>query len=248
MERTDRGAPDAEIAREGDGEGDAFVWSSAARPKPHLWDKRPPETAMSVVTDIHDVFIDWFLADHPELLCLHAGAVEMGEGLVVFPSVGKSGKSTLAVTLAARGRRFICDDVLPRSGDRGRAGLGHRAAAQEARARDGRARGFRYGPRWSQQQELDLCEIGSQRDGAVRIAPADRGARSARTARARSTVVGAGRESRDAQGGDPAEFGAHRAAAMVLDSLARLIEATDCYRLVYGDVAEAADLLEERFA
>ena len=43
-------------------------------------------------------------------------------------------------------------------------------------------------------------------------------------------------------------FGARRAPAMVLDSLARLIEAKDCYRLIYGDVAQAADLLEERFA
>jgi hypothetical protein len=43
-------------------------------------------------------------------------------------------------------------------------------------------------------------------------------------------------------------FGARRAAATVLDSRARLIAAKDCYRLIYGDTAQAANRLEDRFA
>ena len=249
VERTDRGAPDAEIAREGDGEGDAFVWSSAARPKPHLWDKRPPETAMSVVTDIHDVFIDWFLADHPELLCLHAGAVEMGEGLVVFPSVGKSGKSTLAVTLAARGHRFICDDVLP---------IDPVTVA-------GQALGIAPLLRKPVPETAGLAAFVTDRAGPsnknwtyVKLGPKEMAPFGLR--RPIAALVLLERQERAAPLLAPVakaemlkeailqNFGAHRAAAMVLDSLARLIEATDCYRLVYGDVAVAADLLEERFA
>jgi hypothetical protein len=46
---------------------------------------------MSVVSDIHDVLFDWFQLKAPETPCLHAGAVDTGEGLVVFPAIGKAG-------------------------------------------------------------------------------------------------------------------------------------------------------------
>lgn len=101
---------DAAIARTTRG----FKWtSSPRRPKPKLWGDIPPKTAMNVVSDIHDVFFDWFLLDRPSWPCLHAAAVEIGGRLVCIPAVGQSGKSSLCVELTARGCRLFCDDVLP---------------------------------------------------------------------------------------------------------------------------------------
>jgi hypothetical protein len=68
---------------------------------------------MDVICDVHDVIFDWFLKDNPWHLCLHAAAVRMGRGLVCFPSVHKTGKSTLCVALAALGQTVYSDDVVP---------------------------------------------------------------------------------------------------------------------------------------
>lgn len=249
VERVDGRMPDAEIAREGGG----YLWSSsagpdpAARPKPHSWDKRPPETAMSVVTDLHDVFIDWYLADHPDLLCLHAGAVELGEALVVFPSVGKSGKSTATIALAARGHRFFCDDVLPvdpLSLD----GQGLGIAPLLRKPVPGGVAAFaaeRPGPSnesWTyvRLREGEIAPFGERRSVRALVL-LDRREGAAPTL----APVGKPEMLKEAI---LQNFGARSAPAMVLDSLARLIEAKDCYRLVYGDVAQAVRLLEERFA
>lgn len=89
-----------------------YQWVSARLPKPKLWDEAPPKTVMSVVSDVHDVLFDWYQLAHPERPCLHAGAVRIGPRLVCFPSVGKAGKSSLCVELAAAGHTFFCDDVL----------------------------------------------------------------------------------------------------------------------------------------
>jgi hypothetical protein len=249
IERADRGTPDAEIARGADGQGDAFVWSSAARPKPHLWDKRPPETAMSVVTDIHDVFIDWFLDDHPDLLCLHAAAVEMSEGLVVFPSIGKSGKSTLTIALTARGHRFFCDDVLPvdpvslEGQGLGIAPLLRKPIPETAGVADFVA--DRAGPgneRWTYVglRADEMAPFGERKPiASLVLLERQEGASSSLAPLGKAEML---------KEAILQNFGARGAPAMVLDSLTRLIAAKECYRLVYADVAQAADLLEERFA
>jgi len=90
-----------------------FLWRSEQMPRPALWNSDPPTTAMNVIRDVHDVFFDWFLKEHPGHLCLHAAAVHLGDGVVCFPSVHRAGKSTLSVALAASGQVVYCDDVLP---------------------------------------------------------------------------------------------------------------------------------------
>src|SRR6266700_2611993 len=85
---------------------------SRRMPKPALWNEHPPVSAMQVVCDVHDVLFDWFLKASPRHLCLHGAAVRIGGGLVCFPSVQKTGKSTLCVALAARGHTVYGDDVL----------------------------------------------------------------------------------------------------------------------------------------
>ena len=101
--------PDAQVTRKKDG----FVWRSGPMPKPELWDEHPPNSAMHLICDIHDVLFDWFLKEKPRHLCLHGAAACIGDGLVCFPSMQKAGKSTLCMALAARGQTIFCDDVLP---------------------------------------------------------------------------------------------------------------------------------------
>ncbi|MDH3759861.1 MAG: PqqD family protein [Gammaproteobacteria bacterium] len=47
------------------------------------------------------------------LLCLHGAAVEIDDGLIIFPNKYRAGKSVLATCLAAAGYRVYSDDVLP---------------------------------------------------------------------------------------------------------------------------------------
>lgn len=49
----------------------------------------------------------------PDLLCLHAAAVEFGGRLVVFPNARRAGKSTLSLALAKLGLPLFTDDFLP---------------------------------------------------------------------------------------------------------------------------------------
>ncbi len=100
--------PRAAISRRGAG----WHWHELGAPKARQWDPIPPKTPMRVITDVHDAAIYWYLDDKRELLCLHGGAVKIGNGLVCFPARGRTGKSTLIVNLAANGHKVFCDDVL----------------------------------------------------------------------------------------------------------------------------------------
>lgn len=90
----------------------AYKWRGPRTTMPLEWQKDPPRTAMEAVCDIHDVFFDWYLDANPDMLCLHGAAVRIGTGLVLFPSIGKAGKSVLTAALAAAGHEVFCDDVL----------------------------------------------------------------------------------------------------------------------------------------
>ena len=51
--------------------------------------------------------------ERPDNLCLHASAVQVGEGLVVMPATRRAGKSVMTAVLGARGHGVFSDDVLP---------------------------------------------------------------------------------------------------------------------------------------
>ncbi len=53
------------------------------------------------------------LRSRPDLLSLHAAAVDFSGRLVLFPAARRSGKSTLAAALARRGHRLFSDDFVP---------------------------------------------------------------------------------------------------------------------------------------
>lgn len=78
-----------------------------------------PSTADTPVGILTSLIVDLgyaFAAASPGRLCLHAGAVELGGRLVVFPSASKAGKSTLITALAMAGLRIFADDLLPIEG------------------------------------------------------------------------------------------------------------------------------------
>ena len=57
-------------------------------------------------------WVTYFVAVLAGVECLHAGAVQVGPGVVVLAAPSGAGKSTLVAELIARGGRFVCDDVL----------------------------------------------------------------------------------------------------------------------------------------
>lgn len=75
---------------------------------------------LDAVCDFLVDLIKAFIAEDPGLLCLHCAAAQFGDGLVLFPSSYKAGKSLLSASLAASGVRLFTDDVLPVVGKSGR--------------------------------------------------------------------------------------------------------------------------------
>ena len=60
----------------------------------------------------HEI-IDCFVAQHSDLLWLHAGAAANEQGAVLFVGRFGHGKSTLVTRLCARGWTYISDDIVP---------------------------------------------------------------------------------------------------------------------------------------
>jgi hypothetical protein len=79
------------------------------------------DTAVGAVTSLIVDLGYAFAAEDSARLCLHAGAVEFGGKLVVFPSAARAGKSTLIAALGMAGRRVFSDDLLPILGESGQA-------------------------------------------------------------------------------------------------------------------------------
>lgn len=70
-------------------------------------------TASAVCSLIADLSQDW-TEGAPDMIGLHAGAVEINGVLVILTGPARAGKSTFTSRLALEpGARFFCDDVLP---------------------------------------------------------------------------------------------------------------------------------------
>lgn len=65
-----------------------------------------------VANTLIGALIAGYVAQEPGLASLHAGAVRIGDGLVLLLGDNLSGKSTLATALAMRGQRYFADDRL----------------------------------------------------------------------------------------------------------------------------------------
>ena len=79
-------------------------WLSEPRSFSH-----PVDAACDFLIDLMKAYI----AENQHLLCLHCAAARFDDGLVIFPSTYKAGKSMLSAHLAAAGVQLFTDDVLP---------------------------------------------------------------------------------------------------------------------------------------
>ena len=80
-----------------------------------LWLETPVvhRDAVDAVCDLTVDLIHSLVTDHPGYLCLHSAAALFKQGLFLFPSTYRSGKSTLSVHLAFNGIPLFTDDALP---------------------------------------------------------------------------------------------------------------------------------------
>lgn len=223
-----------------------YSWESRRLTRPKQWDEIPPRTVMNVVSDIHDVLFDWFLSANP-YPCLHTGAVRIGDGLVCFPSVRSSGKSTLCAELVACGHPLFCDDVLPIVPDtlRGFAmGIAPMLRLPLPKASSATLKQFaesRRGisnQRWSylylMENEIALFGTTAQIRHLVLL---DR----QRGGRARLVEIPAAEMLREVI---LQNFGSRTDPDTVLNSLHALVSSTPCLKLTYSDLGEAREMLE----
>lgn len=190
------------------------------------------------------------LRQDPALMCLHAGGVEIGGGLVVLPAGRRAGKSTLAAEMTRRGHRLFSDDVLAvRLGADGLAlGLATGVAPRlrlplpdDAPAAFAAWVAADPGPANRQYKYLTAAPVAGAREAAPlgAIVTLQRGPEG--TAPAVSEI-------------DAAEvlpllihqnFGRFVHSGRALAAFGAIARDLPCLRLVYGRFAEAADLLED---
>lgn len=211
--------------------------------------------ACSLVVDLIEATAD----ARPDMLCLHAGAVRLGNGLVAFPSRRRAGKSTLIARLASQGAEVFADDVLPLLVQRGATeggGLFARAFGVASRLRlplpptlpaaFHRWAGDHAGPADHWYRYLDSARAGLAAYGTEAPVTAfvflDRGPDDAPPTLHRAPE-GAALEALLLQ-----NFGIAASASEILDRLAMLTTTAGLFVLRYGALDPAADLLRDAFA
>jgi len=88
--------------------GTSFVRSSRWLDQP-IGFEDPVDAVCDFFVDLVKAYLDTATG----MMCLHGAAARFNDGLVIFPSTYRSGKSTLSVELARRGVPIFSDDVLP---------------------------------------------------------------------------------------------------------------------------------------
>lgn len=205
---------------------------------------------VSAVCGMHSELVRRYLAENPSLTCLHVGAVEFAGGLVLFSGTYRTGKSTLAVALAAAGMRLFCDDVLllDHETNHGVAmGLAPRLRLPLPEGMGGAFHDFvraRTGPRNKASQYVDLApgelaELGASAPiiGIVKLARDDA---------SRPALI-------PTLGGEILKDVvlrniAHEVPALdILDRLYAIVEGAKCFTLRYARCGEAVTLLRDQF-
>jgi hypothetical protein len=216
------------------------------------WQKKPlhhghlVDAICSLIVDL----VKAFIANDSSLLCLHCAAVSMAGRLVVFPNDYKAGKSILAAHFAAAGTRVYADDVLPIRPDGG----GGVAPGVLPRLRlplpDGLDNGFlefvtlNSGLASKRFLYLDLdpgilVSHGNELPiGGFVLLDREPGAAAALIPVSESEML---------KHVILKNFARDIGATEVLDRLHDLVSSTRCYRLIYGDAAQAVSLLRDEF-
>jgi hypothetical protein len=204
------------------------------------------EAVCGLIVDVADAAI----AEAPNRLWLHCGAVEFGGRLVIFPSHSHAGKSTLTARLASGGNTVLGDDMLPLSDD-DRQGI---ALGIAPRLR------LPLPPAASASFGRFVAQNTASSDGRYLYLDADCGALAPRgTAREIGAVVLLDRreetqahfsratESETLQTLIRQNFTGEDRAARQLDRLHLLVAGLPCLKLTYSDLEDAVSLLEGRF-
>jgi hypothetical protein len=89
-----------------------FHWHSEQVLQSYTWAQHPPRSTMTALVEIHYELSDWFVERNPGYFCLHCAGVRFGDGVVIFPSDQRAGKSVLSMQLAQRGHELFGDDVV----------------------------------------------------------------------------------------------------------------------------------------
>ena len=217
----------------------------------------PVDAVCDLLLDLERAYVEDAPARGDAVLSiLHAAAVEMGQGLVVFPSTHATGKSLLTVALGHAGHRVFADDQLPVVPSQPTMGSTMGIApgflprlrrplpdtlnpdfAAYIRAHAGpQSARFRY----VALNDARLAPLGSRAavKGVVLLERSD-GAKPAITSASEAEVLKACVLQ---------SFGRAQNALEVLDSLHAMVQGAKCVKLTYSDADQAVALLEEAFA
>jgi len=208
------------------------------------------EDSVNAVCDLLVDLIKYYISENHSLLCLHCAAVQMGDGLIVFPSTYNAGKSTLAAYLAEAGMKLFADDVMPINGDDNRGvapGIQPRLRLPLPENSGSSFRNFidgKSGPRSQRFVYLDLGEdrlapfgtiapihgfvlLQRENEGKATLSPAPK------SEVLKSTVL--------------RNFSRQVTAVDVLDRLFSLVGVADCHTLSYSCPKDAVQLLDDAF-
>lgn len=228
-------------------EGNKFRRHSRWVEEPDL-DDDPADAMCDFVSDVLDAYIE----EHPGTLGIHASAVRLGQGLIVFPSTHRSGKSLLTTHLVSQGAVLFSDDVLllPRLGTQGMAtGIAPRlrlpvpkesgSTLPELLARSGMCANHRYG--WVCLRPGEVASLG---DRAAISAIVFLDVNDASEEPQLETVPRSEGLARMVQRG----FSLDAKAGDVLECLSNVVGQAECFRLTYGAAGKAAGFLCNKFA
>ena len=206
----------------------------------------PVDTVCGLIVDL----IHAYIAEQENPLCLHGAALEVQNGLMLFPNTYRAGKSLLCLKLVSCGARLFSDDVLP-IGDNGNVGMAlgmlprlrlplpetaGKELTEYIRARIGpQSRRYRY----VQLDREALAGRGSQAPVTVVInLSRGVGARPSLQPAKKSDVV------RDMI---LRNFARQSPSVAIVDQIHAVVEKAQCFTLDYDNLDQATELLVERF-
>ena len=208
------------------------------------------ENSVNAVCDLIVDLIKYYISENQSLLCLHCAAVQIGGGLIVFPSTYNAGKSTLAAHLAAAGMNLFADDVMPINGDDNRGvapGIQPRLRLPLPENTDPSFRNFidqMCGPK---SQRFVYLNLGQDKLAPLGTTATIRGFVLLRRTDEGNATLASVRKSEVLKNAVLRNFSRDVAAVDVLDRLFGLVEGADCYTLNYSSPNDAVRLLDEAF-
>jgi len=244
IEKLDHGedAPPAITIRKSEA---GFERRSQWLPKPAVF-KNPVDTVCDLIVDL----IHAYVSDHRGLLCLHCAAVELNQGLVIFPNTYRAGKSALSLKLVATGARLFSDDVLPLSsqGDVGMAlGILPRLRLPMPQGISPDFRNFVISRAGPQNSRYLYVKLGLSEQAVLGTTVPVRGITILQRGENVTPRLLEVKKSTVVKDMILRNFARQNPGLKIVDRLYAIVENAQCYRLEYDDLDQAANLLQEAF-